>query len=412
MGCVMEKELELSCSAPADRGRSPRLLALGWLLAAAGGCLTPSYVEEADVERALAMGQLRTVCRGLDMENPDTRTYTTTKFHAVEDPIAAQCVCDHILRDGKWDAAVAEGLKGSRRDDMADCLAAVLESPQLDREVELVAALVNTGAPGVRPLLLAHAKKTSDATARAAAVRAQVGTTDPGDLDWLLHLLRDDSAPEVRAAAATALSGQEGEEIEAALRAAFRSDDDGEVRLKALEMLRRLKVEDRDALICGAIMEDTDPEVRKAGLELYKGTKREVAVECLRKRAFGVEEDGQVREKLLEILKSSSHKGAADILCDAIPFFLENYVVDDIPQEIPGTLITFAQNDRDWRRSLECAQKAYGQRHRYDCYGKQHIANWVKELGGSAFAPKCAKTDGTTAVYKQAAGGQGIMSFE
>ncbi len=408
----MEEELELRRSALAGKGLRYRLLALAGLLAAAGGCLTPSYVEEADVDRALAMGQLRTVCRGLDMENPDTRTYATTKFHAVEDPIAAECVCDHILLNGKWDAAVAEGLKGSRRDDMAGCLAAVLESPQLDREVELVAALVNTGASGVRPMLLAHAKKTSDATARAAAVRAQVGATDSAVLSWLLGLLSGDPAPEVRAAAVTALSGQEGEQVEATLRAAFAGDDDGEVRLKALEMLRRLKVEDRDELVCGAIMDDADPEVRKAGLELYKGTKRQVAVDCLRKRAFSVEEDGQVREKLLEILKSSSHKGAADILCEAIPFFLENYVVDDIPQEIPGTLITFAQNDRDWRRSLECAQKAYGQRHRYDCYGKQHIANWVKELGGSAFAPKCAKTDGTTAVYKQAAGGQGIISFE
>jgi hypothetical protein len=71
-----------------------------------------------------------------------------------------------------------------------------------------------------------------------------------------------------------------------------------------------------------------------------------------------------------------------------------------------------AQNDRDWRRSLECAQKANARRERFDCYGKQYIAHWVNELGGRAWPPPCPKTDGDKAVYRQAGGGSGVMSFE
>jgi len=159
-------------------------------------------------------------------------------------------------------------------------------------------------------------------------------------------------------------------------------------------------------------MDDPAPEVRMVALGMYKGTKRDVALDCLRKRAFTDELDGKVREKILEILKSSTADGAADILCDLVPHWLATYAADDVVYKVPGLQVMEAQNDRDWRRSLECAQKANAQRSKMDCYGKQYIAHWINELGGKAWPPPCPKTDGEAAVYKQAGGGQGVISFE
>ncbi len=393
--------------------RGPSLAARLLPLCLLASCvLAPTRVQEADIDQGLALGAYNVVCKGLEMEEDHIRSYATTKFHAVQDPEALECVCAHIYRDGQWDLAVAQGLKASKRDDMVTCLADVLDDPGLDREVELVAALKNTGARIVPDRLYAYARRAKDPKARALAVSALIGTTEQERISFLLDSLANDAAPQVRSAAAQALSGQEGEQIQAALRRALAEDSDGAVRLQTLQMLNRARVEDRDELICSAIMDDPAPEVRITALGMYKGTKREPALACLKKRAFTPEEDGEVREKLLEILQSSMADEAAGILCDLVPYFLEHYAADDIIYKIPGMLVMEAQNERDWRSSLACAQKANAQRARYDCYGKQYIAHWVNELGGKAWPPPCPKTDGDAAVYKQAAGGSGVISFE
>lgn len=388
-------------------------LLLGALASGNSACtLAPTRVGREEIDQGVGLGAWNVVCKGLEMESPDVRTYATTKLVPVQEPAAQECVCAHIYRENVWDDAVASGLKGARRDDLVGCLADVLEDPRLDREVELVAALKLTGAPMVPDRLFAYAQKAKDPQARALAVSGLMGTTDPARVTWLLKTLASDPSGEVRAAAAKSLKGQGGEEIPAAWRKALAEDSDGEVRLTVLQLLGESKIDDRDTLICSAIMDDPAPEVRIAALGMYKGTKREPALACLRKRAFTEEKDGQVREKILEILTSSKSREAADILCDQIAFWLETYAADDIIYNIPGLLVVEAQNDRDWKRSLECAEKANAHRDRFDCYGKQYLAHKIRELGGSAWPPPCPKTDGDSAVYRQAGGGQGVISFE
>jgi len=394
------------------RTRSSLVLALS--IGMAGCVLAPTRVERTDIDQGLGLGAYHIVCKGLEMEDPDVREYATTKFHKIEEPIAAECVCEHIYREGAWDAAVASGLKGAKRDDMVGCLADVLDDPAVDREIELVAALKLTGAPLVPDRLYAFAQRAGDPKARALAISGLLGSTDPERIDYLLDKLANDPSSEVRSAAMGALKGQKDDRVAAAIRSSYSDDADGVVRLEALRLVAAGRPDDRDALICDSIMNDPAPEVRMAAIGMYKGTKRDVALACLRDRTFTNEPDGKVREKLLDILKSSSSDEAEDILCELVPHWLAEYAADDIIYKIPGLQVMEAQNDRDWKRSLECAQQAYAKRGKMDCYGKQYIAHWVRELGGSAHPPPCPKTDGDAAVYKQAAGtgGAGVISFE
>ncbi len=344
---------------------------------------------------------------------------TSTKFHAIEEPIAAECVCEHIYREDVWDKAVASGLKGAKRDDMVTCLADVLDDPRLDREIELVAALKLTGAPVVPDRLYAYAQRAEDPKARALAVSGLLGSTDPERIEFMLDKLANDASPDVRIAALKALKGQDSPAVAAAWRKAYAEDDDGVVRLEALRLIAEGKPEDRDELICSSIMDDPAPDVRMAAIGMYKGTKREPALECLRKRTFTEEPDSKVRAKLLEILKSSRSDEAEDMLCELVPVWLSQHAADEMShsaatdelQVEPGLRVMEAQNDRDYERSYECAHRAYAQRGKMDCLGKAYLTMWVNTLGGKAARPGCLNS---AAVQQQSAGagGAGVISFE
>ena len=399
------------------RTRSSLAITLSACLA---GCvLTPSRVERADIDQGLGLAAYNIVCKGLEMEDADVREYATTKFHKIEEPIAVECVCEHILRDGVWDQAVARGLKGAKRDDMVGCLADVLDSPSVDREIELVAALKLTGAPLVADRLYAYAQRAKDPKARALAVSGLLGSTDPERLDFLLDKLANDPSAEVRSAALQALKGQEDERVAAAIHSAYSSDADGEVRVQALRVIAEGRPDNRDELICTAIMDDPAPEVRMAAIGMYKGTKRDVALACLRERTFTDEPDSKVREKLLEILKSSRSDEAEDLLCELVPVWLSKHAEDEITYSAgtdqvtvnPGLQVMEAQNDRDYERSLECAQQAFAQRGKMHCFGQAYLTMWVNTLGGKAHRPGCLNG---AAVQQQSAGagGAGVISFE
>jgi hypothetical protein len=399
------------------RPRTPLAILLCFGLASC--VLTPTRVERADIDQGLGLGAYNIVCKGLEMEDPDVREYATTKFHKIEEPIAVECVCEHIYREGAWDSAVASGLKGARRDDMVACLADVLDDPAVDREIELVAALKLTGAPLVPDRLFAYAKRAEDPKARALAVSGLLGSTEPERIAFMLDKLANDPSPDVRVAAMKALKGQEAPEVTAALRTAYTDDADGVVRLEALRMVAEGRPDDRDAIICSSIMDDPSPEVRMAAIGMYKGTKRDVALECLRERTFTDEPDSKVREKLLDILKSSRSDQAEDLLCELVPVWLSKHAEDEITYSAgtdqvtvnPGLQVMEAQNDRDYERSLECAQRAFAQRGKMHCFGKAYLTMWVNTLGGKAHRPGCLNGD---AVRQQSAGagGAGVISFE
>ena len=102
------------------------------------------------------------------------------------------------------------------------------------------------------------------------------------------------------------------------------------------------------------------------------------------------EPDAGVRDRLLEVLKSSPNDNAALVLCDAIPFWMRSYVDKDIPDKLPGTMIVKAQNDRDFKRSYECMQKAWRKSSGYSCFARLHVGLWFRTLGAKNIrVPEC-----------------------
>ncbi len=377
------------------------------LLTALFACdMTPPTVEGRDIDDAVAMGKLKTVCKGLEMKDDEVRRYAASRLEEVTDPDAAACVCEWAVDDqGRWDEAILKGLTGSERDDMVGCFVSVLDDPTAERSLELVVALSDTRAPSVSPKFQALAKDTSrDSALRARALAYFQGNTDAATLELLRGLLTDDGDATVRAAAAEALVGQKGDDERAALLAAAKGDADGVVRAAALKAVKRAGGEEADAMVCDAMMNDDSPAVRTAAILSLKGTRREPIVACLKDRAFAEEEDDGVRESLLKVLESSPTDAAAAVLCDAIPFFVKTYVDKQHPTDMTGADIITAQNDRDWERSYECVQKALRSRGAYTCKGSQYVGAWFRELGGEAYVPKCPGDEDL--------GGGGEVSFE
>ncbi|MCB9758614.1 MAG: HEAT repeat domain-containing protein [Alphaproteobacteria bacterium] len=357
--------------------------------------MTPSYVENVDIDDAYAMGQFKTVCVGVKMKDDEIRRYAAQKLADVEDPIARECVCAAIYdaEAGKWDDAILNGLKGSERDDMVSCVLPALDNPATEDRIELLVALIATRAPVIDDKLATVAtNSTEDEEVRARAVSAFSGKADGARIDMLVKLLSSDSSEVVRAAAASALVGQKDDAVVAAIMTAAKEDASGQVRAAAMDVVRRLGGAEVDAMLCAAMIDDPDPQVRSAAVRAFKGAKDEDKVACLRKKAFTEEPDGGVRGTLLDTLKGT--RAAYPILCDAIPFFMKTYITDKTPTEVPGTDIAAAQNDRDWDNSYACFQNALRSRGAWSCRGQQYVANWFREVGGQTYVPRCAGDEG------------------
>jgi hypothetical protein len=357
------------------------------LLALLMGCdLTPNFVEASDIDDALIRNRYKTVCKGLEMKDESIRRYATTKLIEVTDPIAQECICTHIVHETKgWDKAIAEGLRNTRRDEIAGCFADLVKDPALPKRVEAIKVLRYIPAEAARAVMADIAASPGDPEVRVAALEAIGG--DKTQRDILVTLLTDTSV-EVRRAAAHGLTGIKDKDTKAALRTAATEDADGAVRGEALIALKKANARGIDDMLCTAMLNDESPEVRRRAITAYKGTKRDGPLACLRKKAFSKEEDGGVREQLLTVLKSSPSDKAAKILCDAIPHFMRAYVIEEIPDKIPGTDIVKAQNDRDWENSYSCVGRAY-RSGGYSCFAKMYLAQWFRDLGGTSYVPNC-----------------------
>jgi len=365
------------------------LAALPFLIACE---ITPNFVESNDIDDAFARGKYKTVCKGLEMKKEDTRRYATEKLKSIDDPISAECVCTWISAPNNerhdWDAAIAEGLKGTDRDDLAGCFTELVANPALRKRTEAVTALANLPARVARDTLIAVAAEAeTDSETRVRALGSVAG--DVKYTEAFLTLLRSDPDPAIRTAAADALAGNKDDAVLTEMRRVAAEDADGAVRGAALIALKKGGAEGIDELLCTAMMKDDSPEVRRRAIGAYRGTKRAEAIACLRKRALAVEEDSGVRSQLLAVLKSSPSDDAAKVLCDAIPFWMRNYVKEALPEKIPGTNIVRTQNDRDWDNSYKCLQNAYRRSAGYSCYARHHVGGWFRRVGGTAHVPRC-----------------------
>jgi hypothetical protein len=141
-------------------------------------------------------------------------------------------------------------------------------------------------------------------------------------------------------------------------------------------------------MVCKAMMDDPDERVRDQAVRSFRGSKRSVAIQCLKKRLYTKEESAVVRASNLDALYRSPSDEAALVLCHAIGPFLRMYVVNGIADSLPAVNIIENQNNRDFERSYECVQKAIRQGG-YSCYARNHLGQWMNELGGKASTPWC-----------------------
>ncbi len=351
------------------------------------GCdRTPSFVSTEDVGGAMTLGRYNVVCKGLLMEHEATRTYSASRLSEVSLPVAEECICEHgtDAEAGTWDAAILDGLGGTNRDELVSCFADMLSNPATPDKLRLVSLLTKTTAPVVSTTLLEFLKDPSqEAAARAKAASILSGQGDAAYVSSLVAILSSDDPPEVRAAVATILKTNESDEVGDALRAAA-SDPSSPALVKsaALASLDALDPSSSREAICTAMLEDPDAEVRLAAVKLFHAPrstgKGNAELDCLKTKLMTEEENGDVRQAVLEALKASPNDRVGDMLCNAIPFWVRTYVEDVHPDRMTGVNIIDAQNTRDFENTLSCLRRAYNQSG-YTCKGRQYIAAWATD---------------------------------
>ncbi|MFT4622032.1 MAG: HEAT repeat protein [Myxococcota bacterium] len=374
-----------------------RIVALvgGTLLAGAiAGCeLTPRFVEESsEIDAFLARRAFSSACVGLKMREDDSlRTYTAEKLAELAHiSVANDCLCA-ALYDAEahaYDAAVAAGVQGTERDDLAECLVPAVADTNIDPEhrPELVRLLGGINARSAFSALETIA--TSDPSPETRAGAAETLRPCGSCVGTLVGLVQSDVSAGVRAAAARALKGRSDKKSIEVLTKAALEDADGEVRAAALDAVVQRKSAKTDDMACTAMMEDADARVRIAAVKAFHGSKRAGSIKCLEKRLLKEDENAGVRAAVLEALGASPSDRAAMVLCDAIGPFLRLYIKDKLADETPNTNIIEVQNNRDYERSYECVAKALGQGG-YSCYARNHLGHWFNELGGKTSTPWC-----------------------
>ncbi len=350
--------------------------------------MTPTTVENRDVDDGMALEHYKTVCKGLEMKDEDVRTYAAENLQHVEKPIALECFCEQVYQAGELDLFIARGLVGSERSDMVECVLPAFDDPAVSDEdkVALADVLILSNAEAADTRLFELASSATNLDLREKAISSLGGTDGAKELA-LLHELLDHDEPRVRRSGAAALVGQQGEQTATLLMDKASNDPDGEVRAQALSVLKGVKAEGIDEMLCTAMLEDESPAVRKKAVLALKGSKDKDNLACLRKKVFTEEEAPEVRIAMLSALRANSKSWP--ILCDAIPFYMATYIEEQGPESVPGTDIAKAQNDVDWNNSYECFRKALGKRRGWSCKGHQYVAAWYREVGGNTHVPAC-----------------------
>ena len=373
-----------------------RSLMLALALLSACDKLKPKVVTQIQVDNGMAKGDYEIVCIGLKMvKNDELRTYTAQQLVGVPSEVADKCLCEALQpkEDGTWDEAVATGLRGSPKDSAVTCLADLVKRPEIQDREKALALLARTKAPIARATIADLAINPGDPAIRSAALRNLSG--DKNQQEALVKLMQTDADPDVRAGAAWALGGlaRADASLVAPLSTAATEDKEGAVRAAALFSARQNPDRAAADLACKLMLSDPDETVRKAAVSSFKATKNPEDLACLRKRMLTEEESAEVRLAMIEVVKGSPSDESGKILCDSIPFWLKTYLKQGLPENVPGTDIIRAQNDRDWDNSYTCVQKALGGSG-YSCYARQYSAYWMNELGGKASVPKCPPAGG------------------
>lgn len=353
-------------------------------------CGPPRYVESTEqIDSFLARGNYAYACVGLAMDDAYVRKYTAEALARYQNqPEVGACLCAEVYdkEAGSWDKVIAGALAESRFDAVASCLAAAVDDGRITDRAALVEALGNMLAPAAYDALEKVARQGSDPELRAAAVKAL--RSSPPHADYLKLLLSTEKDDTVRAAAASALEGRDPAATREALLGAITSDASPEVRKRAIEVLGKdTTVAGIDA-VCKALTDDADPTVRAAAAAAFSGTMSQRASRCLIRKVQSTEDDGTVREAVLDAIWRSSREEVSDALCKEIGPYVRRYIKDKIGFDVPGGDIVRAQNNNHWESSYACVERALAQGG-YSCYGRNYLAHWFNELGGKATPPLC-----------------------
>lgn len=370
----------------------PKLFLLAFICTLFVACdIPPPRVDGAgQVDTFIVQGKFKSACVGLkNKEDDQMRRYTAVKLvEYPEEEAASECLCNSLYDSemGEWDSFIASGIKATKRDDLALCLAEAMKDTSIEQREGVVTALGSIHATAGYQAIAEVSASEKDPYVKEAMALALRSSEEHVDL--LITMLTTDKEPKVRAAAAKSLRGRKDAKVISAIVKAVKNDDAGEVRASALSSMNRKSSPEVDEMMCKAMLDDPDEAVRLAAVKLAKGTKRKATLECLSKKSKQEEESGAVRSQMLETLKASPSPLAADILCDAIGPWSRMYIKDKIFNQIAGSDIVKAHNDRDWERSYQCVQRALNSGG-YSCFARNYLGHWMNTLGGSAATPWC-----------------------
>ena len=333
-----------------------------------GACdMTPDFVSIEDVGGAMQLGRYNVVCKGLEMEDEETRGYAAGRLNGLELPQAQECVCKHgiDLEAGTFDPAILNGLGTTNRDEMVSCFLEGLDVPHMEKKLELVVALARTNAPSARTRLQELVfDPSAEGELRARAAGSLSGQGDGDYQAKLLGVLKEDgeNLGAVKSAVAKILKTNESPEVS--------------------EALLSVSTGEENPLLCTAALSDPAPEVRLAAVKQFHGPRKNEKgtgeLACLKKKITTEELDGNVRQAVLDAIKASPRDEVGKVLCNATPWWVRTYVKDKHPDRMVGANILAAQNERDWENTEACLRKAYNAGG-YTCHGTQYIAAWASD---------------------------------
>jgi len=365
-----------------------RILVVSFLLALGAACgVTPLETEDR-VDAYLSRGDVASACGGLLAREERVREHTAKRIvEFPKDKAGRECLAKAVYDGdkGTWDATIASALSGARIEAPAAALAVALDDNRIQDKVAVAKALgaMMTKA-GWTALLGVAEDPQRDEDLRAASVAGMVSSKRA--VEVALPLLDHDPSDAVRAAAASALAKQTGSKARKALVKAASEDASGTVRREAIVAMG----EDPDGTmakaLCEIMLEDEDPGVRAAAVRAFDSTLSQSHARCLAKKLEQGDDDGTVRQALLDALKGSPTPASAQALCGQIGTWLKRYGKGKNVYEIPGADIVTAQNFRDFDNSFDCVAKAR-RTSGLSCYARNYLAHWVNDLGFRATTP-------------------------
>ncbi len=363
-----------------------------WFFLFSLGC-TPAYIEQDGVTKAVSRGDVSTVCVGLSMKDPSVRTYATEQIRPfVKGNKADQvetCICEALPSETEgWDSAVVEGLVGEKSNKLTRCFSEMVAETTLPNRIEAIEQLGKMYSPVVLSTLRDIAGNEQDDAAVRAKALLMIGGDEAAEKAVFSAAASSDVT--LRAAALEVMGRRpKARQFRKFLDQGL-ADERAEIRRAAVGPFKLHVGKKGDKKLCDLMMNDPDGGVRKAAVSAFKGVNRKEAVSCLNKRSNTLEEDPEVRDALLDVLKSAmgdAREPAFAVLCDSIPFWLRSYITDDVVTNIKGAAIVKAQNDIDHENSARCFHTAYKRSSGYSCYAKMHIALWHAQMIGKEDMP-------------------------